>query len=684
MRFFRPRTAALAALCLSFLLPGPAHAQVRPPDFADLVAVYPAGGRQGQAVRVTLTGKHIEGATRLLAGEGVRVRSLESVSATEARAELEVAPDALPGVRPLRLVGPRGVTDPGWFVVGELPEAREQEPNGTVAAAGRLDLPAVANGRLEAAEDVDCYRFRARAGEKLVLAVAAFTLDSQVVAGGRYLDASLTVYDSRGRVVAESDDYTTLDPALEFAPPSDGEYVAEVRDVGYLGHAAGVYRLTVGAVPYPVSVYPAGGRPGETVRVRVSGLNLPADASGEVRVPPQAAPGMRWVAPVPGAAAAVPFLVSEAPEVRETEAGAAPLALLPATLNGVLARPGEEDRFAVDLKAGEGVLADVTAGRVLRAPVDLSLSVRDAAGRTLAQNDDSPFTVEATNNRSDSLSGDPRLEFTAPADGRYTLAVRDLADRGSPHAVYRISLSRLEPGFGLTTWYDNPSVKGPGGTGVLVVLLRRWGGFSGPVRARVSGLPAGWTGSEAVLAAPSGGYAPTSTILTITAPPDAAPGTVASFGIEGTAEIAGRTRTVRAEIRAHLGQNADHSIFRATGTALACVTPTDEFTVRAETPVVEAKPGETVRVGVTVQRQAGFTGTVALLPLRGHLTSFGPPVTLPEAAGRAELTLPVPRELPPGDHPFVLCRPIYGDLRSDRPHTSTPVLFLRVRGEAKG
>jgi pre-peptidase/quinohemoprotein amine dehydrogenase alpha subunit-like protein len=662
----------------------PAAAQVRAPQFADVHAVVPAGGQRGRTVSVSIQGKFLDQPSRVLAsGDGIEVRSFRGTSSGEVRIELVLAADATPGVRALRVAGRYGVSDPGWFVVGTLPEAEEKEPNNSGGTATPVQAPCVVNGRLEAALDVDCFRFNARAGAPLVLAVASYTLDAQISsAGNRFLDTTLTVYDGSGRVIAGNEDYTTLDPALTLTVPKDGEYVAEVRDMGYQGGEKAVYRLTIGAVPYPTSVYPAGGRRGTRIPVQAAGLNVPSGMAADVNLPPDAPTGPRWILPSRDCAGAVPFIVGDLPEVLEKEpndsSGGANPVEHPATVNGRLEKPGDEDRFTLALKKGEGVMVDVVGGRFLRSPVDLSAAILDRSGKQLAYNDDSPFTIEATANRSDSLSGDPRLEFTAPEDGQYLLALRDLAGRGGPDCIYRATIRRREPGFDLTTWYDNPSIKGPGGTAVIVVLLHRWGGYFGPVRVRVGGLPAGYEGSEAVIPAPTAAYNLTSTILTITAPADAQLGTVVPFWIEGEADTGGKTFVTRAQPRAHLGQNSDHSIFRRTDTCLACVVPVDEFRIRAGTRSVSGSPGETVRVPVTLEREPGFTGDISLLPLRGNLMTFGPPVSVPAGASQFEFPLSIPRDLPPGEHSFVLCRPIYGDLRSDRPHTSTPVLTLNV------
>src|SRR5262249_8869407 len=238
---------------------------------------------------------------------------------------------------------------------------------------------------------------------------------------------------------------------------------------------------------------------------------------------------------------------------------------LPVIVNGCLERRGDEDRFEVSLRKGEGILVDVLAGRVLHSPVDLTLAVLDPAGKQLAENDDSPFTMEETRSKVDSLSGDPRLEFVAPEAGVYTLRLRDLAGRGGPDCVYRAEITRLSPGFAVSTRYDTPWLPGPAGSGAVFVTLRRWSGFAGAVRLRVVGLPPGFTGGEAVLPPRAGGFAPETGVVTITAPEDARPGTVAPFRIEAEALIDGERRVVEVEPLTPVGDNyRTIPFFRAT------------------------------------------------------------------------------------------------------------------------
>src|ERR1035441_8510430 len=67
---------------------------------------------------------------------------------------------------------------PTTFMVDTLPEAFEKEPNNSPAAAQRVKLPIIMNGRIDQPGDWDVFRFQGRAGEAIVAEVYARRLDS--------------------------------------------------------------------------------------------------------------------------------------------------------------------------------------------------------------------------------------------------------------------------------------------------------------------------------------------------------------------------------------------------------------------------------------------------------------------------------------------------------------------------
>lgn len=674
----------ITAVLWGALLLSPAAGQVKITEVMDLRAAYPLGGQRGRSVPVSLIGKHLDAPSAVrVEGRGITVRGVTGVSSTEVRAELDIAPEAPLGPCSLRVVGKYGITDPVPFVIGRLPETLELDHNDSAGVAQALTPPIVVNGRFNPQEDLDFFRVSARAGERLLLAVESYVLDATHAVGEgrgrRTVDPTLRVYDAGGSLVAENEDFHTPDPLLVFEPPKTGDYVIELRDLGYQGSAAASYRLTVGDVPWATSLYPAGGRRGQAVEVELHGANLPGPVSSRLDLTAQG-PGELSVAPLPELANTRPFLVGELPEQCEVEPNdrteEANPAIVGSVFNGRLQRPGDVDSFCLSLSRGEKLKVEVLADRVLRSPVDLTLSARDAQGVEIARNDDAGLAHGLD-------SRDPILQFTAPEAGVYTFVIREVAGRGGPDCVYRATVTRLDKGFHLTTWWDNVLIKGPGGTGAFLALVRREGGFTGPVRVRVKGLPPGYRADEAIITAPLD-----SALVTITAPEDAQPGTVLPFWLEGEVEIEGRQVVQRAQPRAQRDQDGE-TIWRPSGGCLAAVGPVTEFQLRTASRVVTGTPGETVHLPIRVRRVPGYEDPFTLnavqcvFSLGGSPAQFRATVPVPKGAAEVDFALPLPATLPPGEYTFAICRGMGHDFRIDRPYPSTPIIRLVVKSPGR-
>lgn len=162
--------------------------------------------------------------------------------------------------------------------VDDLPEALEKEPNNTAARAQKVVMPTVLNGRIEQPGDSDWVEFEAKAGQPVVLDVAARRLRSP-------LDGTLQVLGPDGAVVASNDDaddkadgLTThhADPHLVFTPKADGVYRACLTDVQHRGGFDFNYRLRISdpAPDFALRVVPSSVnlRPGAGAKVTVYAL----------------------------------------------------------------------------------------------------------------------------------------------------------------------------------------------------------------------------------------------------------------------------------------------------------------------------------------------------------------------------------------------------------------------------
>src|SRR5207253_1333196 len=107
------RSLRLCGFLFLCLLTNPAAAQ------GDLTRVFPNGARQGSRVSLTFGGEGIpDTASLLVDGDGIKPLGTFSKGV----GEIEIAADARPGVRQLRLAGAKGGTTPRPFAVGTFPE----------------------------------------------------------------------------------------------------------------------------------------------------------------------------------------------------------------------------------------------------------------------------------------------------------------------------------------------------------------------------------------------------------------------------------------------------------------------------------------------------------------------------------------------------------------------------------
>jgi hypothetical protein len=186
----------------------------------------------------------------------------------------------------------------------------------------------------------------------------------------------------------------------------------------------------------------------------------------------------------------IPFSVDDLPEVTEKEpnnaSGKAQKITLPVIINGRIGTPGDTDVFQVAGKAGEEIVAEVTARR-LNSPLDSMLKVLDAAGRQLAVNDDQEDLASGLNTQ----HADSYLRVKFPADGNYFIHLTDTQRQGSPDHGYRLRVSAPRPDFELRVVPASLSVR-PGNSVSLRVVALRKDGFTNEITISLKNAPAGF------------------------------------------------------------------------------------------------------------------------------------------------------------------------------------------------
>jgi hypothetical protein len=481
--------------------------------------VFPAGGQRGQTVPLRVGGLFLhEECPFAVAGPGIKASA--TLKRTETRwfegpllplpasqqtedypqdmaGQIAIAADAPLGIRRCRVWTSQGAAPSVKFVVGDLPEIVENEVDGE-APPVLVRPPVTINGRIFPRENVDTWTVQAKKGDTYTCLVNAAGIGSP-------LDARLEVYDTANRLLAESEDGRGIDPELRFTALTDGIYQVRIRDAGWRGGQAFVYRLTITAGPIADRVFPLGGRRGTPLRLELVGHALPSSTM-DVTLPRE---GDHWQADVPGKSLRPIWLdLDDVPEAIEGKGSAA--LPTPVMLNGRIAEPGEVDTWTLAVKKGEPLTIETRAAR-LGSPLDAVVVIRDAADKEVAR-----------------VEGDKSAEWTPAADGSYRLLVRDrFRSRGGPAFAYRVKVSPARPDFRLTLPSDAASLLRKGQT-KLKIEVARLGGFKEPIAITAENLPDGVTFAPITAAANQ-----TTVELTLKAD-DKAPVTTREIRILGT------------------------------------------------------------------------------------------------------------------------------------------------------
>ena len=400
------------------------------PEFS---ACKPNGGQRGSEFKLTVTGTRLEDfETLLFYDPGFTVKSVEAVAAGKVDLTIAVAADAALGSHLVRVRTRTGLSHPRQFFVSPYPTVDEKEPNSEFAQAQVIPLNSTIEGII-LTEDVDYFKVTVKKGQRISLEVDGLRL------GYLNFDPYIAILDKDRFEKAFSDD-TILhrqDGYCSFVAEYDGEYYVMVRESSYRGSTRSFYRLHVGDFRRPDVVFPAGGKVGSKVDVRF--IDTKGSFAGSVTVPAEEDPNFEVFSAEAPAPSGNPFRISQVDNFVESEpnnsreqANVVPSADAYA-LNGIIGEPGDADYYRLTLKKGQ-VLTGHAYAQGLGSPLDPVVSLRGAAG-ALISNDDGGGTRRL----------DSRFEVTVPADGDYTLSIRDHLDRGGPKYVYRVELTASQP-----------------------------------------------------------------------------------------------------------------------------------------------------------------------------------------------------------------------------------------------
>lgn len=447
--------------------------------------IAPIGVQRGTEVEMTFPGSRLADAKQLLFySPGFEVKELKATADNSVVAKVAIAADCRLGIHAVRLASASGISNLRTFTVGPLPELKEVEPNNLFTAPQAVGMNVTISGTC-ANEDLDNYVVELKKGQRLNAEVEGLRL------GNVMFDPYVAILNEQRFELARSDDAALLfqDSICSIVAPEDGKYIVQVRESSFAGGGA-AYRLHIGSFPRPTAVYPAGGRPGESIQAKWIG-----DAAGEfttsMTIPTSQddKPGVyaqdgNGISPSPNPVRVVDLANALEVEPNNTFDLASAGGEAPIALNGIIETAGDIDFHKFTAKKGQQFDVRVYARKPLRSPLDSVLVIHNDKGAQITNNDDSG-------------GPDSYVRFNAPADGTFMVSVRDHLNSGGPSYVYRVEISEVKPsiviGLPEKVQYIPTTLTVHRGNRMALMVNTQRVNFSGDVTLDASNLPPGMT-----------------------------------------------------------------------------------------------------------------------------------------------------------------------------------------------
>ena len=501
---------------------------------AQLVRLHPLGGQAGTSVEVEILGTHLESATGV-EFDCADITWLHTThrEPTRLTGVVRIDRQAAWGGHMLRvLTTDHGPSTALMFNVGQFAAMIESDHRAVPS------LPVEIYGRLEGAIDSDTYWFTVKPGER-------WLFDLRAMEHGSAVEARMILLDTKGQRVKVNDDRDQFDenPLIEHTFGEGGVYAVKLDQYrgprGFTFGRNNAYILRISELPRLRWVNPLGARRGGVARFTIDGTALGSleriyltelrraeyarmtypftmpvrfradpsrgsavaridgrivarsgsQATVEFAIPADAATGLwkLWLSGAVGAAEGPNLEIGELSEFGEESLKAESPPAAPYVVNGLLSQNRERDTYPIRAKAGEPLHAWTLSTQLGGPYLDTVLTLRDAEGKKLAEDDD---VVAGWGG----LLGNPdsSLFYVPERDGVLSLEVRDRLNRGGAAFPYRLKVDQRRPGFQLFTTPENFTVR-RGATATVKVHLVREAGFKGAVEIWFEGLPSGLT-----------------------------------------------------------------------------------------------------------------------------------------------------------------------------------------------
>jgi hypothetical protein len=667
--------------------------------------VLPGGGQVGTTFELIVSGQDLDQAQGLLFSQaGITAESLgptapvidpkaklpKGALANSHKFRVTVAAATPLGIHDVRVVTAQGVSNPRAFVVGDVKEYVEQEPNNNVDQMQRVALNCTVNGVIASPTDVDYFVFSGKKGQRVVVNCLTTSIDSK-------LPATIELYSADGSYFGSNRNYHHNDAVLDAQLPADGDYYVRVSSFAYtLGGPDYFYRLTIATTPWIDAVYPPMVEPGTKAAVTIYGRNLPGGQldpaavidgrvlekiSVTIYVPKDARKMQRlnvhdFVGPVSSGLDGFAYRVrndsgwsngavltfAQAPVVLDAgnnnDPENAQNVALPCEIAGHIMKKGMRGWYSFTVKKGDVYSIEVYGDR-LGSPVDMYYVLRTPDGKVLKEDDDNP---EILSPQLYTQSTDPaRYRFVAPADGTYQLLVASRFSyiQAGPRHNYRVRITPEQPDFRvvampLGTGLTDSLMVRQAGNQVLSVYVWRQDGFNSPITITGENLPPGIKVQPQIIHP-----AQKQSLVVVSATTDAKPW-AGSITLLATATVNGKemVREVRSATVTWPVQAANvPAISRLDQELVLAVRDRGPFNLIATVDKITVVQGDKVQIPLKLERYAkDFSGTVQVVALNLPGPGQRPPVPL-TAGDTATYTLDTkgggPGSLPPGTYTLV-------------------------------
>jgi hypothetical protein len=403
-------------------------------------------------------------------------------------AKVKISPTAAPGQYRFRVRTKTGMSSIEMFTVCTLPTVEEKEPNSEFDTPQAISINRTVIGRIDN-EDADYYVVEAKKGDRLTAEVEGFRLG--VKSSNQYFfDPFIAILNDKRFELGTCDDLPLCnkDGFVSVIVPEDGKYTVLVRDSSYKGDGNSYYCLHVGNFPRPSSVLPAGGKPGETLTVKMLG-DVKGDLTQSITIPEDfrgrhfgiAAKDGELSAPTINQMKISPTAQFVEQEPNNAKEQANVITQLPIMLNGVIAEDGDLDLYKLKLLKDQDIDVECFARR-LRSALDSVVEIWSADGKLLKAEDDKAGL-------------DSIVRFKAPAEGEYIVVVRDHLRKGGAGHFYQVEVRSITPRLKVETaevvQYIQPEVIVPQGKRMAYLVTVGRFDCGGPISFQGENLPAG-------------------------------------------------------------------------------------------------------------------------------------------------------------------------------------------------